>query len=179
MELENSYTTSELEDILEVKIERTKSSADLHGRALGSTTSNIFYSIIEITINLPLSSKYLDMSYSEKVILNKLVYEQVLDNYPNVVEDLYFVENTKRGHPHIHGYFKLRWEHPIFVKGLLMDIAKLVLKRCLSRGQYNKQYDQANYSEKLERFKSPALCLNYKRVLSDKWLSYIKKSQST
>lgn len=180
----NSYTTSEVEEIFGITIER-EDSAVVCRRALGSTmpentvedkvTEFSVDSVVEFTLNMPLTKDYYSLPYNEKVSINKKIFQGLIDKMKdNVLENMYYIENTLLGQPHLHGYIRFRFHHGIIPAGLLMDIAKIVLKN-LTRGQYNKQYTRCNYNEKLRRFKSPALCLNYKNLLGDKWLSYISK----
>lgn len=179
MDIVNDYTREELEGILGIKID----SADTCCRGLGSTDAKLeekdkflVDSVVEFTLNMPLNKAYLLLPYNEKVSINQKIFHEVIDKmFDNVQEHMHYIENTIQGYPHLHGYIRFRFDHPIVAGGLLMDVAKIVLMN-LTRGQYNRQYARSNYNELLRRYKCPALCLNYKNLLGDKWLSYIRKN---
>lgn len=130
--------------------------------------------IYEITINYPSNDKdYKIMDIPQKIQIYKMIWRKVIP--PEYKYD-YWIEYTKKGEPHLHGYFYIPICEDSDEKETMMIIVKNFYK-CIPRKYYN-QIEKNPYNEYYKRFKAPFLCVNHKRVLHHQWLNYCQKDQS-
>lgn len=131
---------------------------------------------VEITINVPRYKAYKQMPLCGQMQVYRDLWEVVKQSIPsNKKIDRFEIEYCKDGYPHLHGYLSYHDLTTHYPEGLVMDIVRAIYKK-LPRNYY-KQIADNPYNNALDRFKSPAVCINYKHILQDNWTSYMSKTQ--
>lgn len=131
--------------------------------------------VLEVTINLPPLKNYLLSSELEKIEMYKELWNTgVMAISAKNYDQNYFIEYCKSGLPHLHGYIKYIGVPDHSRRGLVMDFVRAIYRK-LHRGAW-RQIAQYPYEARIDRFKAPALCVNYKKVLFHGWTSYITKN---
>lgn len=164
-------SNSDIEEIFEIKLKRSPQDKP---KASSEDLAETIERVYEITVNIP--KKYYDDF--EMTDVYKTIWEKIAKEYKSV-KYRYVLEYCKTGQLHTHGYLTVN--HPannyyfiddeIRLKGLWLSIMKLIDKRLFKINNnkyiYKKEYDKCY---------SPAICINAKNVLSEKWVGYIQKN---
>lgn len=130
--------------------------------------------VYEITINIPRTKTFKSASREEWLDMYKTLWTIAKDTIPRQVSDQYVVEYCQDGFPHIHGYLSFNVNMILTDEYIIGKLAKKIFKH-LPRSAW-KQLEQNPYNTYYKRFKSPALVINAKTVLSSTWLDYMNKN---
>lgn len=149
--------------------------ADPCGRALGSPYDNLddYYSqVYEVTVNVPLEG----LSVVEQKRVYETVWTELLKKH-RVKAQQYFIEYCKSGQMHIHGYIEMYhhkklccFDDNYFLEMIARDIFLQLPKK------YWKQQKKSTYHAFFRMYKTPAVCINMKEILSSNWLQYMTKT---
>lgn len=143
---------------------------DEHPAQLGS----FFNCNVELTINI----KQDKMTMIEHIDVYKELFENLKAEY-NATAGAYEIEYCKSGQLHIHGWMDINLHINVYqydTSEILRMIAKSIFIKLPKK--YYKQYAKADVNETIKRFKSPAVVLNLKNLLSRQWVEYIEKNAS-
>lgn len=130
---------------------------------------------IEMTINLPITA-WKHATLIQKVETLKSLHRDLLAEY-NSTTGAYTIEYCKSGEPHIHAYMNIKLHYNFYQYGneeILKMFAKSIFLK-LPKKLY-KQFSKAEVNTHLNRFRSPAVVLNIKNVLSKGWVDYMYKN---
>lgn len=164
--MSKSYTWEDFDEIFGLDSKNTQSLADEY---LAVT--------LELTIAIPQNIK----EYKTLTLLEKInVYRNLFDNFKteyNSISGAYQIEYHQNGNPHLHGYIEVLL-HPNTFNYPTVEILRMFAKSIflmMPRSVF-RQFRTADVNEHLKRFKSPAVVINIKNLLSKEWVNYINKN---
>lgn len=133
---------------------------------------NYYTNVYEITINIPMEG----LSVVEQKTVYELVWKHLLSLH-KIKAEQYFIEYCKSGQMHIHGYVEMyhhantsTLDDQYFMEMIARDIFLKLPKK------YWKQQKKAVIHPFFRMYKTPAVCINIKDILSSNWLKYITKT---
>lgn len=134
-----------------------------------------FKQVFEITINL--NEK--DLHLLQYIELYKDLFE-TLKFQRAVTRGSYEIEYCKSGLPHLHGFLEIEYPYSqtflnISDECLLNDFIRPMFLKLPKR--YWIQYTRKHtFKEHFRQWKSAAVCINLKNILSSGWVEYMKKT---
>lgn len=131
--------------------------------------------VYEITINIPRNKTFKTATEAEQLDAYKALWEYAKEVLPGLVADQYVVEYCQDGFPHIHGYIHFKVCQILTDEYIIEKLVKKIFKH-LPRAAW-KQIEQNPYNTFYQRFKSPAVVINAKKVVSSTWLDYMHKTK--
>jgi len=131
--------------------------------------------VYEITINIPRNKTFKTATEAEQLDAYKTLWQYAVELLPGHVGDQYVVEYCQDGFPHIHGYIHFKVCQILDDQYLIEKLVKKIFKH-LPRVAW-KQIEQNPFNTFYKRFKSPAVVINAKKVLSSTWLDYMYKTK--
>lgn len=162
----NSHSWSDFEDIFNINLNQRRDEAPEYLAV-----------VVELTINLPSNSKDLkQLNLLQKTNILKEIFQNFKEEY-KATSGSHEIEYCKTGEPHLHGFLETQLHPNVYsyeTSELLRMFAKSIFLK-LPKSIY-KQFAKADINEYLKRFKSPAVCLNLKNILSHGWTDYMQKN---
>lgn len=172
--MENSEESYDIYDVFD--LEKSEQISPL-GSNNASEQDRGVTATLEITINIPHRwKKYSQMSVPEQVQVYRNLWADMLGSAVEggQKDDRYEIEFCRDGFPHLHGYIKYTDLSAHYPEGLVKDHVRAIYKQLPK--QYWKQTGLP-YDPHLFRFRSPCVCINYKRILYDNWVNYMEKTR--
>lgn len=171
--------TYEYSDIMESDSESEKIEKYSKVRHLEGLCENIgvFYSFA-VTINHPRSVIFLNVQSDRQKLMYAKIWQQLAYSCNIVTKDFIF-EYCKSGQIHLHGLVVYKFVSAGHIIGLISDIVKSLLPALGSGKNKRESFQEASMYSQWNRYRSPAICVQYldtdKSILD--WKIYMSKYQ--
>lgn len=146
--------------------------------SLGRASPQLQYSDVhlEITLNHPRTSKFVNMTSDEQRKLYDKMFSKMMQHLPEPLCETHITkvyEYCKSGHVHLHACVEYKLSKAHFPMGLIAD----TVKRWLN--QIKQVYQEKNCFTEFNRYRSPSITCQYFQNNKERkavWLEYMHKA---